>query len=56
MLKFNSTEQEILYAQAELKKLEDNSYLEDEQNENFKYIKDKFFANELINKVKLRLA
>ena len=42
MLKLNTTEQDILYAQAELKKLEDNSYLQDEQNENFKYIKGKF--------------
>lgn len=53
MLKLTPNEQDLLYTQAELKKLEDNSYLEDEKNENFQYIKGKFFANESTDKAKL---
>jgi len=53
MFKLNSTTQKILFHQAELKKLEDGTYLQDDKNDNFQYIRWKFFANDTEDKAKL---
>ena len=45
--------QQKLYNQSVLKWLETNDYLTDEKNENFMYIKNKFFFWEVVDKVKL---
>lgn len=46
MLNIPKKNQELLVKQANLKKLETWEYLKDKENDNFKYIKNKFFAHE----------
>jgi len=53
MLNISIFDQSQLYKQSQLKKLQDNSYLTDINNENFLYIKDKFFNWELNSKAQL---
>jgi hypothetical protein len=53
MLNISKQAQDLLFAQSQLKKLETGDYLKDINNENFKYIKSKFFLYENIDKVKL---
>lgn len=53
MLNISKQTQEQLFAQSQLKKLETWEYLIDESNENFKYIKNKFFLYENVDKAKL---
>lgn len=43
MLNISTQDQKLLYKQSSLKKLENNLYLTDTENENYKYIKKKFF-------------
>lgn len=53
MLNISTQDQQLLYKQSQLKKLETNQYLVDVDNENYKYIKSKFFQYELDEKCKL---
>lgn len=52
-MKLNTTTQQQLFKNAELKKLEEWTYLQDENNDNFTYIKGKFFAFDDVEKVQL---
>ena len=53
MLNISPQDQKLLYKQASLKKLENNLYLRDHNNENYKYIKKKFFLREDHEKAEL---
>jgi hypothetical protein len=53
MLNISLQDQKLLVKQSELKKLETNQYLHDVNNDNFQYIKGKFFALDNDDKCKL---
>jgi len=53
MLNISTQDQKLLVEQSNLKKLENNLYLRDTENENYKYIKWKFFTYEWEDKAKL---
>jgi hypothetical protein len=53
MLSISTQDQTLLYKQSQLKRLETNQYLVDLENENYKYIKQKFFQYELDSKCQL---
>jgi len=46
MLNISTQDQNLLYRQSSLKKLENNLYLVDTDNDNYKYISKKFFSND----------
>ena len=53
MLNISTADQNKLFAQSQLKSLQNNSYLTNSNNENFQYIKKKFFSGEVEDKAKL---
>jgi len=53
MLNISTQDQKLLVVQSNLKKLENNLYLRDTENENYKYIKNKFFTYDSDEKAKL---
>jgi len=53
MLNISKLWQDLLYNQSQLKKLETGQYLTDTDNDNYKYIKDKFFLYESDDKAQL---
>ena len=53
MLQISRYGRDLLFRQAENKKLQTGEYLQDVENENFEYIRDKFFSNEKLEKALL---
>jgi len=53
MLNISLQDQNLLFKQANLKKLENNTYLKDITNDNYRYIKNKFFLYEDHSKAQL---